>query len=296
MKKNDRLYLNESVKNNTNIDEANKILTKEFVTNPIPRLVGLVIILILSIIFSKRLSKLASMTSNAIFGNELILGNVSYFIILILALCLVLVVFGYGLYLKKKEDISSITNFKRKHMIYSIYDLGGFILISIVYLFFIVTVIVTPCTVNGDSMEATYHDEDRVLVWSLGYSPKKDDVIVFDATGYGYMADAEFFIKRVIAVENDEISYEAIEDNYGNLLVNGKIVATMYYRQYLVITNQVADKYVIPSNKVLVLGDNRNNSHDSRNFGLIDEDAVIGCVILRFYPFDSFGNPKPMIG
>ena len=90
MKKNDRLYLNESVKNNTNIDEANKILTKEFVTNPIPRLVGLVIILILSIIFSKRLSKLASMTSNAIFGNELILGNVSYFIILILALCLVL--------------------------------------------------------------------------------------------------------------------------------------------------------------------------------------------------------------
>ena len=86
MKKNDRLYLNESVKNNTNIDEANKILTKEFVTNPIPRLVGLVIILILSIIFSKRLSKLASMTSNAIFGNELSLGNVSYFIILILAL------------------------------------------------------------------------------------------------------------------------------------------------------------------------------------------------------------------
>ena len=80
------------------------------------------------------------------------------------------------------------------------------------------------------------------------------------------------------------------------MLVNDEIKASLYHRQYLVITNQVDDSIIIPENKILVLGDNRNNSHDSRNFGLVDEEAIIGCVVLRFYPFDSFGNPKPVIG
>ena len=101
---------------------------------------------------------------------------------------------------KKARKKNFLVLLRKKYTLYSIYDLGGFILISIVYLFFIITVVITPCTVDGDSMEGTYYDNDRVLVWNLGYEPHKDDVIVFDATGYGYMSDSEFFIKRIIVI------------------------------------------------------------------------------------------------
>ena len=103
LKKSEKDILNSAITNKENISDANKILTKEFLTTPIIRIVGLVVIFVLSIIFSNRLSKLASMTSTAIFGNSMVLGSVSYFIILILALSLVIGVFGYGIYLNKKE-------------------------------------------------------------------------------------------------------------------------------------------------------------------------------------------------
>ena len=54
-------------------------------------------------------------------------------------------------------------------------------------------------------------------------------------------------------------------------------------------------EFIVPKDKVLVFGDNRSNSIDSRSFGFIDEECIIGKVFLRIAPLSDFGNPKPNI-
>ena len=120
------------------------------------------------------------------------------------------------------------------------------------------------------------------------------DIIVFDASNYSH-AEA-FYIKRIIAMENDKISY--ID---GELYVNdvkesrGNVTKTEYrnlMNSALSIKGSQETSEIIsvtiPKNKILVLGDNRRNSYDSRMFGLIDESDVYGEVIIRLFPFSEF--------
>lgn len=288
MNKTKREEVKASVFEKVNIKQSNSVLTKEFINHPIWRLIGLVIVLILSIIFYDDLVKLCALTSNAIFGNEYVLGHVTYFMMLSVCLIGIIAVLVYGTIINKKEDLNSYDNLIRKYKIYQLYDMGGFVLSSIVYLLFTITIIITPCTVSGSSMEYTYKDGDRVLVWNLLYEPDNYDVVVFDATGYSFVSEnSKFYIKRVIANEGDILRYET-----GKLYVNDKYEADVTYDEYSILTAGNLDIYEIPKDKLLVMGDNRGNSHDSRNFGLINEEDVIGKVVLRFYPFSNFGNPK----
>lgn len=291
MKKERREALKAAVDNNINVKDNSAALTKELIKNPIYRLIGLVIVLILSIIFSDELIKLCALTSDAIFDNEYVLGYVTYYMMLSICLLGITATLIYGLIIDKKGDISSYQQLKHKYVIYSIYDLGGFILSSIIYMLFVITIVITPCTVSGESMEFTYNDKDRVLVWNLLYEPDNYDVVVFDATNYAYVTkDSKFYIKRVIAKEGDVLRYDS-----GKLYVNDKFEANIEYEDFSIITAGDLGIYTVPKDKLLVMGDNRGNSHDSRNFGLIEEEDVIGKVVLRFYPFNKFGNPEPII-
>ena len=132
-----------------------------------------------------------------------------------------------------------------------------------------------PMRVSSGSMSPSYDQGDEVLVGKIGprsQGGRRGDVIVLHAPPSG-----ELMIKRVAALGGDQVS---IED--GVLVVNGRQVAEPY-----VDRAQVDGTYFgpirVPSNSVWVLGDARAGSVDSRGFGAVPNDAIVGRVLLRLW-------------
>ena len=219
-----------------------------------------------------------------IFGSLKILIIALYFFMLLFSLVFCVYSIIYIIIYKDRDSsrLSSLYNIRK------ILDIPNFLSNCFSIIFFIAIFIVTPCNVSGASMEGTYHNNDKILCSNLFYTPKVDDVVVFDSTNY---ADTKgvLFIKRVLAVENDILYYNKDEKI---LYVNDeKAIIDLSLSEYLYIINNdtidYPDTYVIPRKKLLVIGDNRKNSKDSRSFGLIDEKDVFGKVFLKIYPFSK---------
>lgn len=133
--------------------------------------------------------------------------------------------------------------------------------------------------VLGKSMEPTINHHDRLLV--IKHSLVKDnlkegDIVVFHPPG----SKKELFVKRVVAKENDNYTVEGLEVFVNNeRLGQDYIVDSRYFeRSYNFLTGTV------PDDCYYVLGDNRNDSNDSRTFGYIKQDQIIGKVVLRIWP------------
>lgn len=127
--------------------------------------------------------------------------------------------------------------------------------------------------VYGTSMIPTYHEGNIVLVDKVFYKhsePKRNDIIVVDYKDTNL--NETFIIKRVIGISGDHIE---IKDN--ELYLNGELLEEDYIKDVMVnVEDMVVD---VPKGKVFVMGDNRNNSLDSRKLGYFDfEEDVIGKV------------------
>ena len=144
--------------------------------------------------------------------------------------------------------------------------------------------------VEGESMLPTLEDGNKVVVNKLGYETEdleRFDVIVFHAN------KEEDFVKRVIGLPGDKVEYR--EDV---LFINGKKVKEPFLQQYreqspvgyltgdFTLTDLTGVERV-PEGKLFVLGDNRLGSWDSRQFGFISEDQVVGKVNLRYWPLEE---------
>lgn len=145
--------------------------------------------------------------------------------------------------------------------------------------------------ISGPSMESTLFQNNRVLVNKMSYrlhSINRGDVVVFDrvTTNNGAIAHDDL-IKRVIAVENDNVEIKQC-----NVLVNGTPISEPYLdKEQVSLTNlvdrcRVVDmpKVVIPKDQIFVMGDNRPESFDSRSFGTIPEDLVVGRAFAVVWP------------
>lgn len=145
--------------------------------------------------------------------------------------------------------------------------------------------------ISGPSMESTLFQNNRVLVNKMSYrlhSINRGDVVVFDrvTTNNGAIAHDDL-IKRVIAVENDNVEIKQC-----NVLVNGSPISEPYLdKEQVSLTNlvdrcRVVDmpKVVIPKDQIFVMGDNRPESFDSRSFGTIPEDLVVGRAFAVVWP------------
>lgn len=149
-----------------------------------------------------------------------------------------------------------------------------------------------PTKVLGVSMQPTFEDEDRIIVSKLS-SIDRFDMIVFNAPNV-----EEKYIKRVIGIPGDQI--EMIEDV---LHINGEVYDEPYvtYIEGDPITKRLTENFTleemtgykqVPEGTYFVLGDHRLKSIDSRSFGFISQDEVIGEVKLRIFPFTEIGIPK----
>lgn len=142
------------------------------------------------------------------------------------------------------------------------------------------TFVAQPRYVMGESMQNTFQNNDFVFVWKLGYQPQRGDVVIANAHGTVLNED---LIKRVIAVGGDHL---VVKD--GTVTLNGKKLTESYIKEQKWGGNNV--DVTIPKGEVFLMGDNRNNSADSRLIGPLSVSDVEGKVAVRIYPFDKFGT------
>ena len=143
--------------------------------------------------------------------------------------------------------------------------------------------IVKPFTIPSPSMAPTLELGDRVLVNRLSYNfraPKPGDIIVFRPPN---TESADPFIKRVVAVAGDTVS---VHD--GKLWVNGVAREEPYIREYPIVGNFA--EVSVDADCVWVMGDNRNDSSDSRVFGEVPEKNIVGVAFAIYWPPSHLGG------
>ncbi|HZJ76373.1 MAG TPA: signal peptidase I [Oscillospiraceae bacterium] len=138
--------------------------------------------------------------------------------------------------------------------------------------------------VKGESMLPTLSAEDRLLIIKIPYIYKqlnKGDLIIFNPPNSS--EKNEMFIKRIIAKENDHFSIKN-----GILYINGEIQTENYTSASVYLArNYNYIEGVVPSDMCFVMGDNRNNSNDSRTFGFVPRDRIKAKVLLKVWPLDE---------
>jgi len=162
-------------------------------------------------------------------------------------------------------------------------ELVGTILPAVMLALLIHLFLAQATRVEGYSMEPTLHGQERLIVEKLSYrlrTPARGEIVVIHVPGYG----DEMLIKRVIGLPGDQV-----EVREGQVYVNGATLQEPY------LTSPIYGDYPatqVPEQHVFVMGDNRNNSNDSRSFGPIAEDDVVGRAWLRYWPLSEFGRVR----
>ena len=140
--------------------------------------------------------------------------------------------------------------------------------------------------VSGPSMENTLQNGDAMVVWSLGYTPKQGDVVVLTQPLY----QEDSIVKRVIATGGQTVD---IDYNTNTVTVDGVVLQEDYIKEWMLIPSygDGNSHITVPEGCLFVMGDNRNESADSRypTIGVIDERCVIGRALMVAYPFSNFG-------
>lgn len=160
------------------------------------------------------------------------------------------------------------------------------LVISIFLCVIVMLFVAQSLTVSGSSMVPTLENSDRIIVEKITYKtsqPKRNDIVIFR----DQQRDDYFLVKRLIAIPGD-----VVEISNNEVLINGTVVE----ENYTLNGNHFEglsglEPFLgspIPHNKYVVLGDNRDESFDSRNFGLIDKKNLVGKAFIVYWPISDF--------
>ena len=182
--------------------------------------------------------------------------------------------------------------------------------VAVVAVLLVFTFAFRLCQVQGGSMLNTLNNGEMVITTNLFYSPKQDDIIVFHQTSENNGDDTvnlsgstlnKPVIKRVIATEGQTVKIQYVSDNEMKIWVDGIEYADTHafldtershiYPQHGSTADPNVFEFKVPDGHVFVLGDNRDNSNDSRSqeIGFVDGRRILGKALFRIKPFSWLG-------
>ena len=153
-------------------------------------------------------------------------------------------------------------------------------------------------TVDGESMNNTLQDQDRVLSTNFFYTPQRGEIVVLQADKIPNQYTGKYgepIIKRVIALAGDTIKFD-FDEGKVYLKKAGEQEFQLLEEDYIAaptlasLDRHSGEEHTVPENCVFVMGDNRNRSLDSRSVlvGDVDTDLIMGRAFVRLFPIDQF--------
>lgn len=183
-------------------------------------------------------------------------------------------------------DDEEVISFSFRGVMKELISLILYLLTIFIIVYLIIHFVGQRTVVSGSSMEDTFSDGDNLIVDKISYflgDPERFDIVIFP---YQYEEDT-YYIKRVVGLPGETVFIDAD----GTIYINGSVLKEDYGTE--VITNQglASQNIVLGEDEYFVLGDNRNNSTDSRfeSVGNIKRSDIIGKAWFRMYPFNSIG-------
>jgi len=173
-----------------------------------------------------------------------------------------------------------------KRFLSSILEVVEIALIAVVSVFLIRSFLIQPFLVSGDSMSPNFSNGDYLLVDELTYkfrSPERGEVVVFR-----YPQDeSTYFIKRIIGLPGETVKISS--DQVSVFETQGDKEIPLDERDYLPLETITSgnETVALGENQYFVLGDNRSYSFDSRSWGILEFDEIVGVARIRLWPINS---------
>ncbi|MEG1847475.1 MAG: signal peptidase I [Lachnospiraceae bacterium] len=176
-----------------------------------------------------------------------------------------------------------------KAIMKEIFSTSIYILVVLCMTYLLVTFVGQRTQVVGSSMETTLSDGDNLILDKISYrfhDPERYDIIVFP---FQYEEDT-YYVKRIIALPGETVQ---IDEN-GKIYINGEILHESYGREVIEDPGRAAAPITLANDEYFVMGDNRNNSSDSRDPSVanIKRKDLIGKAFVRIWPLQKIGVMK----
>lgn len=188
-----------------------------------------------------------------------------------------------------EKGITETGNNKMKSVLKEILSISIYLLIVFCAAYIIVTYVGQRTQVSGGSMESTLSSGDHLIVDKISYrfdNPERFDIVVFP-----FQYDKEtYYIKRIIGMPGETVQI----DESGNIYIDGEILEESYGREVIQNAGRAENPIQLGEDEYFVMGDNRNNSSDSRepSVGNIHRSDIIGKAFIRIWPLSKFGILK----
>lgn len=176
---------------------------------------------------------------------------------------------------KIKPNSSKITN--------SFYEIGDSVIVAVVIVVLLLTFVFRLVNIDGPSMFDTLDNSDKVIITNFMYEPQVGDIVVIPAGKYYDKP----IIKRIIALEGQQVY---INYTNGEVFVDGVLLNEDY--AYSETNNKAGEtelSLTVGEGEAFIMGDNRSESYDSRYFGPVQVDEIIGKAQFVIFPFNHFG-------
>ncbi|KKT28581.1 MAG: Signal peptidase I [Candidatus Giovannonibacteria bacterium GW2011_GWC2_44_9] len=165
----------------------------------------------------------------------------------------------------------------------SLWEFIKVVVISVAIVLPIRAYVAQPFIVSGASMEPNFHDGEYLIIDELTYAlrkPERGEVIVFRYP----LNPSEFFIKRIVGLPG-----ETVEIKNSKIFINGDVVSESFISADIAKKTLPNLKTNLDENEYFVLGDNRPKSSDSRFWGALPKDKIMGRALLRLWPVAKAG-------